>query len=268
MLTNHRTLKLIILTGVFFVAGCTSFTEEFARKAEVLKMKREVITGSRFQHVIYSKSGFVSKTLHIYLDGDGVTWIADRPSDDPTPHNPMVLNLMALDSAPAVYVGRPCYHGVKAIGACSSRFWLKDRYSEDVVASLSTVIKELLEQGGYEKIAWFGHSGGGTLAVLLASRFPQTTSIVTLAANLDLEAWAAYSGHVDLSGSLNPASLPPLSRSIRQRHYAGGKDGIVPLVSMAKAAAHLGSELIVLDEYDHVCCWEQVWQTVLDKLAE
>jgi hypothetical protein len=259
---------LIIFAGVFFIAGCTTLAEEFASKAAILNMKREVITGARFQHVIYIKTGPLSKTLHIYLDGDGIPWIVGRPSDDPTPRNPMVLQLMALDKAPAVYVGRPCYHGVKTTDVCSSRFWLEDRYSEEVVASLSTVVKKLLEQGSYEKVAWFGHSGGGALAVLLASRFPQTTSVVTVAANLDLVTWATYTSPNDLSGSLNPASLPPLSRLVRQRHYAGGKDSVVPPALMAKAASHLGSGLIVLDDYDHVCCWEQIWSAVLDKLAE
>ncbi len=135
---SNRTL--IILIAVFCLACCTSLAEEFASKAAVLNMKREVITGSRFEHVVYTKNDYVSKTLHIYLDGDGNPWIAGRPSDDPTPRNPMVLNLMALDRAPVIYVGRPCYHGVKSIGDCSSRFWLKDRYSEDVVASLAAVI--------------------------------------------------------------------------------------------------------------------------------
>jgi alpha/beta hydrolase fold len=265
ILTNR---VLIILAGVCVLASCTSLSEEFAKKATELKLNREVVTGTRFQHVIYSNTGHSSMTLHIYLDGDGTPWIAGRPSDDPTPLNPMVLKLMALDKAPAVYVGRPCYHGVMTIGACSSQFWLKDRYSEEVVVSLATVIKQLLEQGGYENIAWFGHSGGGALAVLLATRFPQTVSIVTVAANLDLAAWATYTEHNDLSGSLNPASLPPLPPLIQQRHYAGSKDRIVPPALMAKAAAHLGSKLIVFENYDHVCCWEQIWPTVLNELAE
>lgn len=209
MLVNR---KVIFLTSILFLVGCSSLAEEFARKAAERGLKREVLTGARFQHVIYYKPGSSSKTLHVYLDGDGIPWIAGRPSDDPTPRNPLLLNLMALDSAPAVYLGRPCYHGARSIGSCASRFWLKDRYSEEVVVSLSAVISQLLQQGGYDNIAWFGHSGGGALAVLLAARFPQTLSVVTVAANLDLDAWAAYTGHNDLSGSLNPASLPPLSR--------------------------------------------------------
>jgi pimeloyl-ACP methyl ester carboxylesterase len=145
---------------------------------------------------------------------------------------------------------------------------LKDRYSEEVVSSLSAVVNKLLGQGGYQKIAWFGHSGGGTLAVLLASRFQQTVSVVSVAANLDVEAWAAYTRHIDLSGSLNPAQLPPLPRSVFQRHYAGSEDRIVPSLLMAKAAIQLGSKLLIINDYDHVCCWEELWPAILAGLHE
>ncbi len=254
---------LFVFVGAFFWVGCASLAENFAARAESLHMKREVITGARFRHVVYTKPGYITKTLHIYLDGDGITWIAGRPSDDPTPRNPLVLNLMAQDGAPAAYVGRPCYHSVNSVGECSSRLWLKDRYSEDVIASLAAVIKQLLGRGGYEKVSLFGHSGGGALAVLLASRLHQVVSVVTVAAVLDLDAWAAYTAPNDLSGSLNPAALPPLPPLIRQRHYAGAKDAIVPATLMTKAAVHLGSELILVDDYDHVCCWELKWRNIL-----
>jgi len=254
----------IVFIILFFLAGCSSLAEEFARNAAGYGFKREVLMGTRFQHVIYYNTGSVSKTLHIYLDGDGTPWIANRPSDDPTPRNPLVLELMAQDPAPAVYLGRPCYHGLNKTDACSSRLWLKDRYSGDVVASLFSVVRQLLQRGGYDRIAWFGHSGGGTLAALLAARFRQTVSIVTIAANLDLEAWAKYTGLKEpLSGSLSPAVLLPLPASVRQRHYAGGKDRIVPPALMAKAVEQLGSDLIVIETYDHVCCWQRIWPGVL-----
>jgi hypothetical protein len=81
--------------------------------------------------------------------------------------------------------------------------------------------------------------------VLLASRFPAIASVVTIAANLDTDACAAYWGRQDLSGSLNPASCLPLSRQIQQRHYAGGKDRVVPPSLTVQAAAYLGATLIV-----------------------
>lgn len=260
--------RLNVLLSVFCLAGCVSLAENFADKAAMLGMTRESVIGAGFEHVLYIKDGHPSKTLHIYLDGDGAPWVAGRPSDDPTPRNPLVLNLMAQDNAPAVYLGRPCYHDAHGEFACTSRIWLKDRYSESVVASLAAVVKQLLERGGYQQLAWFGHSGGGTLAVLLASRFPQTKSVVTVAANLDIGAWARYAGDVDLNGSLNPADLPALPPAIVQRHYAGANDKIVPPTLTANAAAHLGSELIVVDDYDHVCCWQLNWRQVLDEVAD
>ncbi len=250
------------------LAACSSVPEDFARQAAQLHMQRDVMPGAPFQHVVFRNQNQNGNTLHVYLDGDGVPWIAGRPADDPTPRNPLVLKLMAQDKAPAVYLGRPCYHGFSSQSDCSSRFWLEARYSEAVVASLCAVIKQLLAQGAYQNVALFGHSGGGVLAVLLAARLPQTVAVVTVAANLDLVAWSAYTETHALTGSLNPASLPPLADFIRQRHYAGAKDKIAPPALMAPAAAHLGAELIILDGYGHVCCWEQVWPQVLEEVAE
>ncbi|MCK9606802.1 MAG: lipase family protein [Methylomonas sp.] len=226
------------------------------------------MSGTRFQHVIYSKSGRSSKSLHIYLDGDGIPWIAGRPADDPTPRNTLMLRLMNLDRAPAAYVGRPCYHGMRTNHACSSRFWLSHRYGQQVVASLLEVIKQLLRQGNYRNVVLFGHSGGGALAVLLASRLAETVAVVTVAANLDMEVWAAYTENDDLKGSLNPAAVAPLDPAIKQYHYAGAEDDIVPASLMAAAAKHLGSRLIVIDEYDHLCCWERLWTSILDDASE
>jgi pimeloyl-ACP methyl ester carboxylesterase len=251
---------------VVFV-GCVSPAAQFAERATALGLRRAVVTEAGLPHVLYSKTGTPTATLHVYLDGDGTPWIGRQPAADPTPRNPLMLRLMALDPAPAVYVGRPCYHGTAAIAPCSARLWTNDRYSAEVVGSLSTVVRQFMTHEGYEGIAWFGHSGGGTIAVLLAGRFPETRTLVTIAANLDTAAWAAYAGHADLSGSLNPASAPPLSPQIQQWHYAGGKDCIVPPTLTAPVASRLGAPLRVIDNYDHVCCWEQIWSRILNELS-
>src|SRR5258707_1238646 len=86
---------------------------------------------------------------------------------------------------------------------------------------LAACASPLMTAGRYETIAWFGHSGGGTLAVLLARRFSQTRLVVTVAGDLDTAAWAKAVAREDLDGSLNPADGPPLAPEIRQRHYAG-----------------------------------------------
>ncbi len=263
-----RQSMAIVSFGVFLGTGCTTVAEEFARQAELLNLSREVVSSANFHHVVYRKSGSSSTTLHVYIDGDGTPWIAGRPADDPTPRNALMLKLMSLDPISSAYVGRPCYHGLHSVDACSSRFWLSRRYGEEVVASLTDVVKQLLRIGNYRHVTLIGHSGGGALAVLLASRLPETLAVVTVAANLDLAAWATYTEDDDLKDSLNPAALAPLGPSIKQYHFAGGKDDIVPPALMANAVKRLGSNLIVIDDYDHVCCWERLWPNILDDVAE
>ena len=124
-----------------------------------------------------------------------------------------------------------------------------------------------LEESGYDRVVWVGHSGGGALAMLLAERVPQTTAVVTIAADLDAEAWATYRGF-DLAGSLNPARRPPLRSDILQVHYAGGSDGVVPPAITAQGVTGRPTELVVIKGYDHVCCWEDLWPSVLARINE
>ncbi len=227
------------------LAACASPTAAFDQSAARLGLDRDVMTGTDFHHVVYRKEGRRTTTLHVYLDGDGTPWIDGRAASDPTPRNALVLRLLAQDPA------------------CSQRLWTRDRYSEEIVTSMAAVVSQLMTAGRYETIAWFGHSGGGTLAVLLARRFSQTRLVVTVAGDLDTAAWAKAVAREDLDGSLNPADGPPLAPEIRQRHYAGARDRIVPPDLMATAATHLGAGLTIMDGFDHVCCWERIWPAIL-----
>jgi pimeloyl-ACP methyl ester carboxylesterase len=255
--------KCLAQVATLVLAACASPTAVFDQSAARLGFDRDVMTGTRFHHVVYRKDGQRTKTLHVYLDGDGTPWIDGRAASDPTPRNALVLRLLAQDPATAAYVGRPCYDGTATDALCSQHLWTRDRYSEEVVASMAAIVSQLMTAGRYETIAWFGHSGGGTLAVLLARRFSQTRLVVTVAGDLDTAAWAKAIAHEDLDGSLNPADGPPLAPEIRQRHYAGARDRIVPPDLMANAAAHLGAGLTVIDTFDHVCCWERLWPAIL-----
>jgi pimeloyl-ACP methyl ester carboxylesterase len=264
----YATRLLFVLAVVSLLIGCTSPAAEFDDNAQRMGLERHVRTGSSFQHAVYRKAGAHTKTLHVYLGDDGTPWLGGAPAVDPTPRNTLVLRLMALDPVRAIYLGRPCYHGAAGLVPCSSHLWTTHRYSEEVVRSLSVVVRRLMSEQGATQVALFGYSGGGTLAVLLASRFPETVSVVTIAANLDTRAWAEYLWGGDLRGSLNPASGPALGRHVRQRHYAGAKDRVVPPDVAAPAARRLGGDLIVVDGYDHVCCWERLWPTILRDVAE
>lgn len=225
-------------------------------------MREERVTGTAFQHVVFLQAREPSRTLHVYLDGDGTPWLRGEPAPDPTPRNPLVLDLMAVDPAPSIYLGRPCYHGLAGSSPCSSALWTTGRYSPAVVSSMETALRDVMRKGGFQRLAWFGYSGGGTLAVLLAPRFAETTDVVTIAANLDIDMWTDLHRHERLDGSVNPASLPPLPKTIRQRHYVGARDRLVPPQVTARGPIPRDT-IVVVRGYDHVCCWGAIWRDVL-----
>ncbi len=170
----------------------------------------------------------LSRTLHVYIDGDGRAFVGGRPAADPTPRSPFVLDLMALDRRRACTWAGPAITGTRTAPGCGSALWTAERYSPAVVESMVAALRRILRAGGHDRVAWFGRSGGGTLAVLLAPRFAETTDLVTVAANLEIDAWADLHGYARLAGSVNPAREPPLPPRIRQRHYVGAADRHVP----------------------------------------
>ncbi len=258
-------LILLILSTQF--SGCANPAQRLDARATELGYRRVVLQGDGFSHVAYFKDGrgAANKALHVYLEGDGTPWIRRRvPASDPTPHNPLMLELMSLDAAPSVYLGRPCYHGVRSI-ACTPDMWTDKRYSEVVVASMSAALVGV--SAGYQSLVLLGHSGGGTLAMLLAERQPKVRSVVTVAANLDTDNWASLHKQQGLGGSLNPATRPPLRPSIRQMHYAGAEDDNVPPQLVRDAVAQQpGATFKVFPKQDHSCCWREVWPEVLGSL--
>lgn len=206
--------------------------------------------------------------MHVYLEGDGSPWrYRAIVMPDPTPRNPLVLRLMALDDQPSFYLGRPCYNGTATDRGCDSRLWTSGRYSSLVVDSMAAAIGVLAKRYRPDEIRLFGHSGGGTLALLLASKIPLVTHVVTIAGNLDTDAWTTHHGYTPLYSSLNPAKQPQLRPQVMQWHLLGGRDSIVPtqlikpfVVSQAAASGFL------YDAYDHGCCWMNLWPTVLSAL--
>jgi len=259
---------VLAILALALLGGCTTPAERFTATAGAMGFERQVVTGAGFRQVLFWKNrGRPAAVLHVYIDDDGTPNIGGYPAIDPTSRSPLALRLLDLDPGPAVLLGRPCYYGLAADAGCRPDLWMDERYSEAVVASMAVALREILAQGPYRRVAWFGHSGGGSLAMLLAARVPETAAVVTAAANLDIDAWAESRGARPFIGSLNPARQPPLSANVVQRHYAGGRDEIVP-PEVTRKGLGPGVPLTVIPDYDHRCCWEKLWPGLLADLAK
>ncbi len=252
-----------ILVAILVVSGC-SFSPVYEKLSDDFGFDVAEVSGDGFQHIVFTKSGSGS-VLHIYIEGDGRPWqYKNRVASDPTPKRTLMLELMALDRAPAVYVGRPCYF-VKS-PSCSPVWWTHRRYSKAVVKSMAAVIDGFTKN--YDSIVLMGHSGGGTLAMLLAARLDKVTGVVTLAANLDINKWAEFHGYSPLEGSLSPADMPALPLGIKQFHYAAVNDQNIKTQWLESVLRkHVAANLIEV-EGDHGCCWLEKWPEILARVAD
>jgi pimeloyl-ACP methyl ester carboxylesterase len=267
-------MKIVVrLIGVFSLAlmivSCATPSARLNQEAMRLGFNRSIVQGAGFKHVVYTnKTRGKSDELHVYLDGDGTPWINNRwVAEDPTPRNPLLFQLMSLDAAPAVYLGRPCYHGFSDIPPCNPGLWTNERYSMVVIKTMAVALEQILNSLRTQRVVLIGYSGGGTLAMLMAGQIKNLQGIVTIAGNLDIEAWSSLHGYEPLIGSKNPARQQPLNPTLSQLHLAGGKDQNVPVSLIQPTVLHQHSaRLVVIPEFDHACCWEKVWPSVLNDI--
>lgn len=253
--------------GALLMNACAPLKPSPGELAAQLGLTPLTLPGAPFQHRAWFKSG-TGNRLHVYLEGDGRTQLADgRIPADPGPEGALVLDLLARDEAPALLLGRPCHHGLATSAECDARVWTRRRYSRQVVQSLAAALGSFRAQHADAGVVLIGHSGGGTLAMLLAPDVPGVCAVVTLAGNLDVGAWTALHGYSPLDG-LDPARAAPLPASIAQHHWAGAKDREVPAALSAGAVARQpGAHLIVLDGIGHARGWAAVWKDLLREVS-
>jgi pimeloyl-ACP methyl ester carboxylesterase len=266
-------LKIPFLAGIVLLTACATPSERFAQAADDFGFARYTVTSGKFDHFLSVNPGFYaapgSGELHVYLDGDGTPWERHRwIADDPTSRNPMILEWMKEDKGAAVFLGRPCYHGFSQTPGCHYKYWTSHRYSETVVSSMAAALKQWLLNRPFKRIILIGYSGGGTLAMLMTRYLAGVDTVVTVAANLEVDAWSRFHGYGPLKDSLDPGAVNFDSR-IRQIHLAGLKDEIVP-ADIIESFSHKqqNAKYMSFAEYDHRCCWSQGWNHILALLHE
>jgi hypothetical protein len=237
--------------------------------AKAAGLHRELINTNPFVLTAFARIARPDEPLRVYIEGDGQAWLSrTEPALDPTPRQAEGLALAAADSAPnVVYLARPCQFTPMAMNPrCGEPYWTSKRYAPEVTASLNEAVSHYAAQLPGQGIELVGYSGGGALAVLIAARRTDVTSIRTVAGNLDDE----------LVNRLHDVSAMPQSENaiddagrvadIAQIHFSGGEDDIVPPVvaqRFAAAASTRCARAMTIPGLAHDSDWSARWPALL-----
>lgn len=203
---------------------------ETAREHSGSKFQEITLETSQFDLFILATPVSSAGSLTIFIEGDGYAWQSrSRASNDPTPITQTVLSLAsAQTSGNVAYLARPCQFVGADSRNCNVSLWTRARYSEPVVASLDEAISYLRSRQPAQTLRLIGYSGGGTLAALLAARRTDVSSLVTIAAPLDIDAFTTHHDVTPLATSLNPRDYVNTLAMIPQVHIIGGEDTVIP----------------------------------------
>ena len=266
--------NLLLLFVTVFLTGCQANYKSIINSNPHLTAT--IISTEFFEHmVVTNRKSQISEVsrepIVIVIEGDGRPWRNRfQVTADPTPLKPMLLDWAANTSHALTYVGRPCYFrarqvtppealvrvtGVHLSSGCEAYWYTFGRYSSPVVESLLTVIDEL--EPKQCKII-LGHSGGGTLAMLIGRRLNSVGAVVTLAGNLNVTKWVQNHNYTPLVGSLDPALEPVLEEGVKQIHVGTRNDSEV-LVDWIEQEAKRQSAQIVFWSVPNHSEWQSVW---------
>jgi hypothetical protein len=269
---NLNFYKLLIVVSIFCVSGCvTSPIKEAEKDAFKSGFQNQSITTKDFDLFAFLKHHDADASeMVVYIEGDGIAWKRRNTiSSDPTPKNPISLKLAINDSRPLVlYLARPCQYLDKSkLEDCAPIYWSSHRYSKTVVESISEAITKVKSETRASTIEIIGYSGGGVIAMLVASFRNDVTSVITVASNLDHESWTEWHGVSKLVGSLKPYNYLAELEGVNQQHFWGGKDKIVPydtqLSFIEKSKNNNFFKYKVMPDYSHDCCWAEHWRDIL-----
>jgi hypothetical protein len=267
--------SMLLPAALGSLCACASPTERALSYAQTRGMTASVIQGTAFRHQAFTfrsppaPGSAPDAALYVFIEGDGSPWIdaGSKIARNPTPHRPLALELAAATSHPVLYLGRPCYFEIRLDANCTPDVWTSGRYSRAVVDSMVAAVNRYTAAGHDPELVLIGYSGGGTLAVLMAAQLPHTRAVITIAANLDVEAWARWHRYLPLAQSEDPASSPPLPDSLRQWHLVGGKDDNVPeALDLGYFKALRADQVWRYPDFGHACCWAEKWQSILARI--
>ncbi len=254
--------NIYYLLFILLLAACSSSQKRQFLTGVPVGFEKQLVSGSDFTLMTYQKIKSDNAPYIFYIEGDGRVATKTGISPDPTPKRPVLVNLMSLDNRPnIVYIARPCQYSKSLNPKCSnSSYWTSKRFAEEVVANINQVINQISKG---QKFSLVGYSGGGGIAVLIASRNQNVLDIVTIGGNLDINKFTSYHRSLPMSGSINPIHYAEEIKFVPQMHLSGELDRVVPPFIAQEYVEKSHSVCVkhqTIQGATHSRNWEQFWQ--------
>jgi pimeloyl-ACP methyl ester carboxylesterase len=106
---------------------------------------------------------------------------------------------------------------------------------------MQAALERILASGHFDGVVLIGYSGGGTLAMLLAARVPETRGVITIAGNLDIRKGGgrlAPSASICWSQSPHPEAAAGCQAAVSTGDFPMSLSGRV----------HVGTEILCSEE--------------------
>lgn len=203
----------------FLISGCVIDKNVSMDGFEFLPIKSE-----KYEIATWQKIQDKNSDVHIYIEGDGYAFNASgRPSNNPTPRGTLMRDLANKDTNKnVIYIARPCQFIMG--DNCNYTDWTTGRFSQDIINSMSLVVKKV---AGNKPVVLIGYSGGAMISGLVIQENPniKVKKWITIAGMLNHSEWTEFFGDIPLKDSKNLYELP----NVVQVHYVGDKDKVVPI---------------------------------------
>jgi hypothetical protein len=267
-------LRLVLKLALLFLTmlGCASQSPNItaSKISKMAGLKAGELRGGDFVLRVYYRFDSPGSILRVYLEGDGRAWLTNsRASRNPSPQNPVGLNLAARDPGKNIlYIARPCqYVSFDNNPKCEYPYWTHKRFAPEIIDSVSAVIDLGKENAQANELELIGFSGGGAVAVLVSARRSDVSRIRTVAGNLDHKAWTQHHKVDALRGSLNAANVAKQIAHIPQIHYVGAEDKNMGRYVAESFSSKAGRDACIKIETiagaTHSKGWNQVWPDLI-----